>query len=905
MKNFLLLILSLCFSVVQAQTLTQTLYFDFGSITTNQGHITEGADPNGHYWNNITNNTAGNKYAAVGTVYSPLVNAGNAETGYVLTLDSRFSTNGLSGGGGLLNPSADHLGDLAVATATEDYFFIESNENNSSFTISNLNPDHGYKFYAFGSRNATDVRTAYYTMSGYNHFRGELQIAGANCGGTGINQNISNICESDLIYPAEDGTIQFIVSRMTGAYIALNALKIEEYNDVTKPQPAVEYTALSLTGSATEEGEDIPMRMVSVDGTKSKVFELYTSLKEGTFSLKALTSENETVTFGASDATNGLAVDGNAIAATPGEAYITVDLDKHTYSIVPIEEWGLVGSVTPGGWDASKGVAISYQGSSVWGGKVELSRVSTISDRERFIFVMNKSWDYQMKRIKGTANEVGLASQGYDIEDIYINHGTYHVTLDLRNYVYYIDCGDGVDPYKISMMGSSVANGQGATGNQGYAAMYGEMLENRFSGQVSASPWFMSGISINGNNTLNLLARYNDLIHDCGEYVIFGLSLGNEGIHGAADQQAVFDQFRNNMQTLIRKAREDGKYPLITNSYTRGDFTDADYGYIKQMNLLIHEWDLPSVNLLGAIDNGSGKWADGYQVEGDIYHPTTDGHREFFYAMVPSLFDAIKAGKALPERIAGTSYTLKNASTLEFTPENTVHPFTISFKVKGNEAGVIASFTNADAEGKLRIGNAGEVIYQSPLTGEVQGTVNVTDGEWHTVSLAHYYAQGRTLLYVDKVLQGELAEKLTAGTFTLGDKTSNAERQYSELFFYRSAMNLEEVTHLHEGCMLKSSLEIYAPLDDTKPVIDNLAQSMNTVTLHASPTGIASEQLADVLTVEGLKGGIAIDSLYEVPVKIYTGEGHLVYNASVIGHETVGNLATGVYLVNGMKVLVK
>ena len=37
------------------------------------------------------------------------------------------------------------------------------------------------------------------------------------------------------------------------------------------------------------------------------------------------------------------------------------------------------------------------------------------------------------------------------------------------------------------------------------------------------------------------------------------------------------------------------------------------YSYVKQMNLLIHQWDVASVNTLGAIDDGTGKWATGYQ----------------------------------------------------------------------------------------------------------------------------------------------------------------------------------------------------------------------------------------------------------------------------------------------------
>lgn len=214
----------------------QTLYFDFGSITDTQGSITAGADANNNYWNNITNNVAGNKYADAGTVYSPLVNAENIQTEYALTLDVRFSTNGKSGGGGLLNPQEDLLGDLAVASATEDYFFTESNENeNRSFTFSGLDKNKGYKFYIFGSRSTTQKRVVYYTMSGFNSYQGELQTSGTDCGGTGIHQNIQNICESELIFPDDEGKIKFTLAKETGtAYAALNAMKIEEYTNVSR-----------------------------------------------------------------------------------------------------------------------------------------------------------------------------------------------------------------------------------------------------------------------------------------------------------------------------------------------------------------------------------------------------------------------------------------------------------------------------------------------------------------------------------------------------------------------------------------------------------------------------------------------------------------------------------------------
>lgn len=807
--------------------LVQTLYFDFGSQTDGRGSLTEGPDANNHYWNNITNNDG--NYAAINTVYSSLVNSENTSVTYELTLNSRFSTNGQSGGGGLLEPQEELLKDFAVASATEDYFFIESGENNSSFTFSNLDPKKAYKFYAFGSRSTTQTRTAYYTMTGLNLYQGELQTSGTNCGGEGINQNIQNICESELIYPDDAGNIKFTVSRKNGDYIALNVLKVEEYTDIERPE---QFTSLTMSGSAVEEGQ-VSMHMVSADGSPTNVFEAYTSFGSGDFSFKGTTKDGKTINIGKGYKEGVVATNNYSIAApVTGQIRLTIDLSSKTYEITPIESWTLVGSVTPNGWTVDKGVPLAYQGKGVWGGRVKLTGISGVSDRERFNFVMNRSWDYVMKRVKGTTNEVGMGTQGYNTEDINLNHGTYHITLDLRRYVYYIDCGEeGIDPFKISVMGSSVANGQGATNNHGYAYMYGELLDERFRNQESKFPWYTSGIAVNGNNTLNLLARYNDLIHDCGTYVIFGLSLGNEGIHNAADQQAVYNQFRDNMQTLIKKAREDGKYPVMMNNYTRGDFDASDYEYVKQMNLLIHEWDLPSVNLLGAIDNGSGVWANGYQNGDDIYHPTTDGHREFTYAMVPSLFDAIDAGKKQPVRVIGTSYSLADKRVLEFTPEETVHPFTLSFKVKGTADGIIASFANGgNATGTLKIQD-GVVVYDSPLTGEIKGTVNVTDNQWHVVSLTHYYAQGRTLLYTDKALAGELDEKLTVGKFIVGDNTSTVGREYSELFFYRSAMVQEEIDKLCDGRMLKSSLEIYAPLDGSKSTIENLAQSMNSVTL--------------------------------------------------------------------------
>lgn len=219
-------------------TLVQTLYFDFGSKTSGRGELTEGIDKNNHYWNNICNNNVGTgdaaKYADAGTVYSPLFNSDNVPTEYNLTLDVRFSTNGMNNGaGGLMSPQEELLGDFAIKSVTEDYFYTENDENKDrSFTFSGLDKEKGYKFYIFGSRGTADTRIVNYIMSGSNDYTGELQTSGTNCGGDGINQNIKNICESDIIYPDGNGKIKFTLEKKVGNYAALNALKIEEYTNV-------------------------------------------------------------------------------------------------------------------------------------------------------------------------------------------------------------------------------------------------------------------------------------------------------------------------------------------------------------------------------------------------------------------------------------------------------------------------------------------------------------------------------------------------------------------------------------------------------------------------------------------------------------------------------------------------
>ena len=361
----------------------------------------------------------------------------------------------------------------------------------------------------------------------------------------------------------------------------------------------------------------------------------------------------------------------------------------------------------------------------------------------------------------------------------------------------------------ITFFGSSVCNGQGAEEvnhvKHGYAWLYAQLLDARHQADSAAGVYSYSNTSVNGINTIRHMEMLPTHLPADSGYAVIGLGLGNEGLHGAANQQAVYDHWKTNMHTIIRTAQQAGKTVVVTNNYPRGDYNATDYGYVKQMNLEMHEWDVPTVNFLGALDNcaGNGQWASGYQNGDDIYHPGQAGYVEMMHAFVPSLFDALEANKAKPTRQTGEGVTLTSSQRIVITPEDTVHAFTLAFRVK-NISALHLNWT-------LNAGTA-------PVVSSA-----IADANWHTVFVSHYYAAGKTYVYLD----GELQGSATDGKMLLNQVTLSGVCSISDLHFWRSGMNADEVAAFEAGKMLCSSLELYCPLNSGSTA--NIAQSMNSI----------------------------------------------------------------------------
>jgi PKD repeat protein len=274
------------------------------------------------------------------------------------------------------------------------------------------------------------------------------------------------------------------------------------------------------------------------------------------------------------------------------------------------------------------------------------------------------------------------------------------------------------------------------------------------------------------------------------------------------------------------------------------------------MDLQLNTLGVPCVNFLGATDNGQGHWIPSLSY-GDGLHPNDAGHYEMFLAIVPSVFDALKAGKPTPQwgnrsRFVHILGDPGQSAPLSFTPGSTVHSFSMSFRVRTSAMGTVASVTlpGSAANPTIEI-TPMDLVYVASNGQVVHSGVTATDGAWHDVVVAHEYARGQTWFYVDGALAGTAYEQLAPVGFVLGGHGNAATRpgsppqaDYQDWFVHRSMLDAEEVTAQYQGVLQQESLEVYSPLDDPSfpqgGTVTNRAQSLsvaiiNGATLSAPP----------------------------------------------------------------------
>lgn len=376
----------------------------------------------------------------------------------------------------------------------------------------------------------------------------------------------------------------------------------------------------------------------------------------------------------------------------------------------------------------------------------------------------------------------------------------------------------------VTFFGSSVCFGAGAEEHHGYGWQFFH------SGAIDTLKFSYYNASTGGDNTIKVERedRITKKLNPTNpDIVVIGLSLANEGImspHGDRGREMILEQFRSRLLAMADSFSSVGLKPVIVNCYPQSYFNQSHYDCTLRMNRLINTWKYPSINVLGTVDDLNGRWVEGFVR--DAGHPNTAGHQEMSYAIVPSLFDAIMAGKKTPAYDWHPSYSsLENKRQEEFPlsmdVEHTMHSFTMSFRFKNSGKGSIAGLVSEDLN--QSIGIKGHTIQYQGLSVVFPKHMK----SWTHVVLTHSYANQETRFYVNGDLAGSVKEQLLPGKIYFGGTAPGTELK--DLLLYRSSLNGSEVLDLFNKKMIQSSLEFYNPLTEVVGgrYLQNYAQSMS------------------------------------------------------------------------------
>jgi len=228
--------------------------------------------------------------------------------------------------------------------------------------------------------------------------------------------------------------------------------------------------------------------------------------------------------------------------------------------------------------------------------------------------------------------------------------------------------------------------------------------------------------------------------------------------------------------------------------------------YIKKFNELLNTWQVASFDFLGSVGNGAGKWQKECWRDGG--HPNDLGHTEMFYSISPSLFDnLIDQYYSIPAS-DNSWMSCKKSTLLTYKPKDTIHSFSMALRVrlqsgyKGNVLVVDENIIGINKNGNwsLTLKN-GRVI-----TSKVKAVI----GKEYHIALTSSYANSYVKFYINAKNIGKVEAKLVPVKFSIG----GSKALFKDFLLYRSCLSLEAVQSLSAGTVLRSSLELYAPLTD-------------------------------------------------------------------------------------------
>ena len=197
---------------------------DLGPSNPEDGDHTASPDASGLTWNNWQAVDGGAQILAGEAVWNLQTTDGTA-SGISLVIGGGFLSNGLLNGG-LQAPDSALLGDLAVADATEDFFYTDGPDSPGALTLTGLDPSRTYRLRLLGSRDwGSEDRVTRYTVTGAATVEATQQTSGAGLSGS-YDGNTDELTTLAGLVPDPWGRLHLDVAIEAGSYAYLNLLEL-------------------------------------------------------------------------------------------------------------------------------------------------------------------------------------------------------------------------------------------------------------------------------------------------------------------------------------------------------------------------------------------------------------------------------------------------------------------------------------------------------------------------------------------------------------------------------------------------------------------------------------------------------------------------------------------------------
>lgn len=401
----------------------------------------------------------------------------------------------------------------------------------------------------------------------------------------------------------------------------------------------------------------------------------------------------------------------------------------------------------------------------------------------------------------------------------------------------------GVSPKKIVIIGSSLAAGWVTSRTERHDFQNG--FAQRLARLLAERGFEVVNVSVPGDTTQDVLDRLEkDLFPHNPDIAMVFLSLGNEGLASDTPEKAV-SNFKSGMERIIARLKAKGIMPVIGSCYASNLYSANAYLLVKETNLWLNELNLPYINLLGGLEDGSGHFPG--ELLFDASHPMNRGHEELFYAIPLGLFPSLLAARPVPVAVDSQGIASPSRPSdrpmLCHVPQDVMHSFSFAFAFKAGGDTPIARIDCGPCALILRV-EKGRIIYANGVD-RLSSSHVPSDDNWHWLVLSHRYLPGETTLFLDGIRIGAVKESWIPRQFVIGPAGCH-DAVFRDLLLYRAALNDVEASLISQGKLWRGSLEVYVPLhiplEKGKPVT-NMAQSNAAVLSYADNTATALEAL--------------------------------------------------------------